>query len=56
MLKVLRGLEIRREPTILQYIGAARTQSAAMMLNLTYNSVRFEQIVRLNLTLKRLRG
>jgi IS5 family transposase len=33
----------------LRYIGAARTQSAVVMLNLTYNLVRYEQIVRLNL-------
>lgn len=33
----------------LRYIGAARTEAAVLMLNLTYNLVRYEQIVRLKL-------
>ena len=33
----------------LRYIGAARTEAAVVMLNLTYNLVRYEQIVRLKL-------
>jgi len=33
----------------LRYIGAARTKAAVVMMNLTYNLVRYEQIVRLDL-------
>lgn len=33
----------------LRYIGAARTEAAVVLLNLAYNLVRYEQIVRLNL-------
>lgn len=33
----------------LRYIGAARTEAAVVLLNLTYNLVRYEQIVRMEL-------
>ena len=33
----------------LRYIGAERTKAAVVMMNLTYNLVRYEQIVRLDL-------
>ena len=33
----------------LRYIGAARTKAAVVMMNLIYNLVRYEQIVRLDL-------
>jgi hypothetical protein len=37
----------------LRYIGSARTGAAVTLLNLTYNLVRYEQIVRLDLMPRR---